>query len=335
MANLSTTYLGLPLRHPIVASASPLSKTLDGIRRLEDAGAAAIVLFSLFEEQIRQENESLEHLSGLSVDSFAEALSYFPAAADYEVGPDAYLELIRKARGAVDVPIIASLNGTTASGWTQYASMMEQSGAAAIELNVFHIPSDPLAESAQVEQRYIDVVSAVRAAVSVPVAVKVGPYFSAFGHMAKRLVDAGAGGLVLFNRFYQPDFDLDSLKVAPTLELSHAGEIRLPLLWLALLHGRVDASLAATTGVQTSDEVVKYLLAGADVVMTASALLHFGVDHLQTLVSGLDEWLEGRGFASVAQIRGSMSQGKVPEPEQFERANYIKVLQSWKHPYIG
>jgi dihydroorotate dehydrogenase (fumarate) len=334
MADLSTTYLGLPLRHPIVASASPISRTLDGIRRLEDAGAAAIVLFSLFEEQIRQQNEALEHLSGLGVDSFAEALSYFPAAAEYEVGPDACLELIRRAKDAVSVPIIASLNGTTATGWTRYAQMMEQAGADAIELNVFHIPADPLAESAQVEQRYIDVACAVRAAVRVPLAVKLGPYFSAFGHMAKRLVDAGANGLVLFNRFYQPDFDLDSLEVAPTLELSSAAEIRLPLLWLALLHGRFDASLAATTGVQSSAEVVKYLLAGADVVMTTSALLHFGVEYLDTLVTGLADWLDARELASVAQIRGSMSQANVPEPEQFERANYIRILQSWRHPYV-
>ena len=334
MADLTTRYLGLPLRHPIVASASPISKSLDGIRRLEDAGAAAIVMFSLFEEQIRQENAALEHLSGLGTDSFAEALSYFPAAAEYEVGPDAYLELIRSAKDAVGVPIIASLNGTTSTGGTRYAHMMQQAGADAIELNVFHIPADPMVESAQVEQRYIDIVSAVRSAVSLPLAVKVGPYFSAFGHMAKRLVGAGANGLVLFNRFYQPDIDLDSLDVAPTLELSSAGEIRLPLLWLALLHGRIGASLAATTGVQSSAEVVKYILAGADVVMTTSALLHFGIDHLRTLLGGLADWLDARDFASVDQIRGSMSQANVPDPEAFERANYIRILQSWKHAYV-
>jgi dihydroorotate dehydrogenase (fumarate) len=334
VADLTTTYLGLPLRHPIVASASPISKSLDGMRHLEDAGAAAIVMFSLFEEQIRQENAALEHLSGLGTDSFAEALSYFPATAEYEVGPDAYLELIRKAKDAIGVPIIASLNGTTSTGWTRYAHMMQQAGADAIELNVFHIPADPMAESAQVERRYIDIVSAVRSAVSIPVAVKVGPYFSAFGHMAKRLVGAGANGLVLFNRFYQPAMDLDSLEVASTLELSSAGEIRLPLLWLALLHGRLDASLAATTGVQSPAEVVKYILAGADVVMTTSALLHFGIDHLQTLLRGLDDWLDSREFASAAQIRGSMSQANVPDPEQFERANYIRILQSWKHAYV-
>lgn len=334
MANLHTTYLGLSLKHPVVASASPLSRTLDGIRRLEDAGAAAIVMFSLFEEQIRQENDAFEHLGGLGTDSFAEALSYFPAVADYEVGPDAYLELIRRAKESVDAPIIASLNGMTSSGWTDYAGMMEHAGADAIELNIYHIPSDPLADSAKVEQRYVDIVAAVRSAVRIPVAVKVGPYFSAFGQMATRLVGAGANGLVLFNRFYQPDFDLAKLKVAPTLELSHAGEVRLPLLWLALLHGRLDASMAATTGVQSSTEVVKYVLAGADVVMTASALLHYGVDHLKTLVDGLNAWLDARGAESVAQVRGSMSHGKVPEPEQFERANYIKTLQSWKHPFL-
>jgi dihydroorotate dehydrogenase (fumarate) len=335
MANLATTYLGLPLRHPIVASASPLSKTLDGIRRLEDAGAAAIVLFSLFEEQIRQENEALEHLSGLGVDSFAEALSYFPAVREYAVGPDDYLELIRRAKDAVNVPVIASLNGTTAAGWTRFARLMQQAGADAIELNIFHVPSDPDVNAADVEQRCVDVVAAVRSAVRIPVAVKVGPYFSAFGHTARRFVEAGASGLVLFNRFYQPDFDIEALEVAPTLELSSASEIRLPLLWIALLHGRLDGvSLAATTGVQTAVEVVKYLLAGADVVMTTSALLHYGVDYLHTLVQGLDGWLDARGFASVAQVRGSMSQRNVPDPEQFERANYIRILESWKHPFV-
>jgi dihydroorotate dehydrogenase (fumarate) len=334
MADLTTRYLGLQLRHPVVASASPISKSLDGIRRLEDAGAAAIVLFSLFEEQIRQENEALRHLTELGTESFAEALSYFPAAADYEVGPEAYLDLIRQAKAAVSIPIIASLNGTTASGWTRYARLMEQAGADALELNVFYIPADPMTDSARVEQRYIDVVSSVCSTVRIPVAVKLGPYFSAFGHMAKRLVGAGAAGLVLFNRFYQPDYDLDTLEVAPTLELSTSNEIRLPLLWLALLHGRLDASLAATTGVQTAAEVAKYLLAGADVVMTTSALLHFGVDHLQVLVGGLDEWLDARSFASVARVRGSMSQANVPDPDQFERANYIRILQSWKHTYV-
>ena len=334
MADLTTKYLGLALPHPVVASASPLSHSVEGIRRLEDGGAAAVVLFSLFEEQIRAENEAFEHLGALSTYSHAEALDYFPAIADYEVGADAYLELIRMAKEATSIPVIASLNGTTAGGWTHHAGLMEQAGADAIELNLFHVAADPTADAAQVEERLADVVAAVRASVRVPVAVKLGPHFSSFGHLARRLVDAGADGLVLFNRFYQPDFDLDTLEVAPTLELSAPGEMRLPLLWIALLHGRIEASLAATTGVETSAEVVKYLLAGADVVMTASALLRHGPGHLRTLVTGLDDWLDARRVATVAQLRGSMSQANVREPERFERASYIRVLQGWRHPYV-
>ena len=337
MADLTTTYLGLQLRHPVVASASPLSHTVQGIRGLEDAGASAVVLFSLFEEQIAQENAALAHLGALGSDSSPEALGYFPGFAsleDFEVGPDAYLELIRRAKESVDIPVIASLNGTTDGGWTHYATLMERAGADAIELNLYRIAAGPDANGAQVEAQLVDVVAAVRAAVSIPVAVKLGPHFSAFGDVARRLVAAGANGLVLFNRFYQPDFDLDRLDVAPTLELSTPGEIRLPLLWIALLHGRVQASLAATTGVETSAEVVKYVLAGADVVMTASALLRHGVGHLQTLVTGLDEWLDARYVSSVAKLRGSMSQANVAEPERFERANYIRILQGWRHPYV-
>ncbi len=337
MADLTTTYLGLTLRHPVVASASPLSHTVDGIRGLEDAGASAVVLFSLFEEQITQESAALAHLGSLGSDSSPEASGYFPslpAIEEFEVGPEAYLELIRQAKESVDIPVIASLNGTTAGGWTHYAKLMESAGADAIELNLFRVASDPNANGAQVEGQYVEVVEAVRGAVSIPVAVKLGPHFSAFGDVARRLVAAGANGLVLFNRFYQPDMDLDRMEVAPTLELSTPGEIRLPLLWIALLHGRVEASLAATTGVETSAEVVKYVLAGADVTMTASALLRHGVGHLQTLVTGLDSWLESRFVTSISALRGSMSQANVAEPERFERANYIRILQGWRHPYV-
>jgi dihydroorotate dehydrogenase (fumarate) len=329
MPDLSTTYLGLPLPHPIVASASPLSHDLDGIRRLEDGGAAAVVLFSLFEEQIRWENETLARLTAVGAESTGEATSYFPPVADFAAGPDAYLELLRRARQAVGVPVIASLNGATPSGWVDYARLMQEAGASAIELNIFYIPADLSVTGRAVEQRYVDIVADVSAAVTVPVAVKVSPFFSAMGEMAGRLVAAGARGLVLFNRFYQPDFDLDRLDVAATLDLSSPAEIRLPLLWLAVLHGRIEASLGATTGVHTSAEVAKYLLAGADAVMTTSALLARGPGHVRTMTEGLAAWLDAKGFESVTQVKGSMSQRHVADPSAFERANYMKILQSW------
>ncbi len=326
--DLRTRYLGLELKHPLIASAGPLSRTLDGIRRLEDGNAAAIVLFSLFEEQIRQEQAVVEQLTAEGTESFPEALSYFPALAEYAVGSDAYLNLIRTAAEAVSVPIIGSLNGVTNAGWIDYAREIEEAGAAALELNVFHIPTDLETTGAEVEQRYLDVLAAVKLAVRIPVAIKLNPYFSAFGSMAKRLALAGADGLVLFNRFYQPDIALDSLTVAPTLELSRANEIRLPLLWLALLHGRLDVSLAATSGVEHASEVIKYLLAGADVVMTTSALLRAGPQHMADLLRGLVRWLAEHDQPSVAAIRGTMSQARVADPTAFERANYIRILQS-------
>jgi dihydroorotate dehydrogenase (fumarate) len=329
MPDLSTTYLGLPLTHPIVASASPLSHDLDGIRRLEDGGASAVVLFSLFEEQIRWENETLARLTAVGAESTGEASSYFPPIADFAAGPESYLDLVHRARQAVGIPIIASLNGVTPSGWVDYARLMQEAGASAIELNIFYIPADLSVTGREVEQRYEDIVSLVSTAVTIPVAVKLSPFFSAMGEMAGRLVSAGARGLVLFNRFYQPDFDLERLDAAPTLELSSPSEIRLPLLWLALLHGRVTASLAATTGVHSSSEVAKYLLAGADAVMTTSALLTRGPGHVRTMVEGLSKWLDSKGFASVAQIKGSMSQRHVADPTAFERANYMKILQGW------
>jgi len=333
--DLGTDYLGLRLAHPIVASASPLSKSLDGIRRLEDGGASAIVMFSLFEEQIRRENEAFEHLITAGTESFGESLGYFPDL-DYGIaGPDSCLELIRAAREAIDVPVIASLNGTTPAGWTTYARSLEQAGADAIELNIFYLALDPDATGRTVEQRYVDVVSAVRESVNVPVAVKLGPYFSAFGEMAGRLVQAGADGLVLFNRFYQPDFDLERLDVVTDLALSSPAEIRLPLLWIAVLRGRLDASLAATTGVWSESEVVKYLLAGADAVMTTSALLEHGPHHAREMVDGLRAWMDQHGYASVAALRGAMSQANVADPEAFQRANYIRILQAWRNPFVG
>ncbi|HEX6114091.1 MAG TPA: dihydroorotate dehydrogenase-like protein [Geminicoccaceae bacterium] len=332
MADLATTYLGLRLKHPVVASAGPISRTLDGIRRLEDAGAAAIVLFSLFEEQIRLENAATEHLIGVGAESFPEALDYFPALDDYEVGPEPYLELIRQAREATGIPIIASLNGTTPEGWLDYARQTEQAGASALELNVYHIPADLETSGRAVEELYRQVLREVKAAVRVPVAMKLNPFFSALGEMAQSLVSSGADGLVLFNRFYQPDFDLETLEVTPTLDLSRPEEVRLPLLWIAVLHGRLDTSIAASTGVRSAREVLKYLLAGADAVMTTSALLQHGPQHLAVLVDGLEQWLEQRGYASVEQMKGSMSQKSVADPTAFERANYIKVIEAFQPP---
>ena len=331
--DLRTCYLGLDLPHPLVASASPLTKDLAGIRRLEDAGAAAIVLFSLFEEQIRHEQAALEHLTRVSSEVSAEAPSFFPPL-EARIGPARYLEHVQRARAAVDVPIIASLNGVTPGGWVEYATRLEQAGAHAIELNVYHIPAGLEETGRDVEARTLHVLRAVKAAVSIPVAIKLGPFWSAFGHMARQLDEAGADGLVLFNRFYQPDFDLERRQVVPSLELSTPGELRLPLLWTAVLHGRVRASLAASTGVHSPIEVVKYLLAGADVVMTTSALLRHGPSHLRLLKDGLSEWLERNNAASVAQVRGSMSQRKVADPAAFERANYLEILESYAHRYV-
>ena len=328
--DLRTTYMGMELQHPIVASASPLSGSVASIRRLEDAGAAAVVLFSLFEEQLKHESAALEYLMTAGTESFAESLSYFPEVDDYTVGPDRYLELVRQASEAVDIPLIASLNGITNTGWIEYARLMQEAGARGIELNIYYIPADLTTSGREVEQRYIEIVKAVKAAVSIPVAVKLSPFFSAIGSMAKALDDAGADALVLFNRFYQPDFDLDKLDVVPNLQLSTPDEIRLPLLWIAVLHGKLRASLGATRGVHSPVEVVKYLMAGADAVMTTSALLKHGVDYLGTLREGLRTWMEMRRYGSVAQMKGSMSQRNVSDPTAFERANYIKTLESYK-----
>lgn len=326
--------MGIGLQHPIVASASPLSSTLDGIRRLEDDGAAAVVMFSLFEEQIQHENAVFEHMLEHGTDSFAESLSYFPEAGDYSVGPESYLELLRRAAEAVEIPIFGSLNGITNEGWIDYARQMEEAGARGIELNVYYIPADVHLTGRQVEAHYLEIARAVKQAVTVPVAVKLSPFFSSIGNMVSDLDALGVDGLVLFNRFYQPDFDVERLEVAPTLSLSSPEEIRVPLLWIGILYGRVKASLAATRGVQDSNEVVKYLLAGADVVMTASALLRNGTAHLRTLRDGLQEWMERHGIDALERMRGIMSQQNVADPTAFERANYIRILERYKNPYI-
>jgi len=328
--DLTTRYMGLALKNPLVASASPLNTDVGNIRRLEDAGAAAVVLPSLFEEQIRAEAARYDQLTTAPAESFAEALSYFPEPADYQVGPHAYLDLVRRASAAVEIPIIASLNGITDEGWISYARSIEEAGARGLELNIYFIPADLSLTGAEVEQRYLDILKHVRATVSIPVAVKLSPHFSAVGNMALALEAAGANALVLFNRFYQPDIDLGQLRLLTDLHLSHPDEIRLPLLWLAVLSGKVKASLAATTGVATADEVIKYLLVGADVVMTTSALLRHGVGHVGVLLQGLEAWLAAREFASLGDMRGIMSQHKLRDPQALERANYIKILQGYR-----
>ena len=328
--NLTTRYMGLTLKNPVVASASPLSQRLDTIRQLEDNGAAAVVMFSLFEEQIQHELAAMEHFMAFGTESFGEALSYFPAVDDFDVGPTQYLELVRKASEAVDIPIIASLNGTSQRGWVDFATLMQEAGASGLELNIYYIPTEMDRTGSQVEEQYLDVLARVRAAVTIPIAVKVGPYFSAFANMAGRLDAAGADALVLFNRFYQPDFDIESRTVVPALTLSRPDEIRLPLLWIALLRGRVRASLAATTGVHGAAEAIKYLMAGADVVMSTSALLQQGPTFLSRLLAELCEWMERKGYDSVGRLRGSMSQQSIPDSSAFVRGNYIKVLESYR-----
>lgn len=330
MKDLTSTYMGLMLRSPIVVSACPLSEQVDNIVQMEDAGAGAVVLFSLFEEQLRQEMAAYESVLDATSNTFAEALDYFPGLEDYHVGPDQYLEIIRQVKARVDIPIIASLNGITDTGWIDYAQQMETAGADGIELNVFYIPADLALTGTKVEARYLDIVSRIKTSVSVPVAIKLNPYFSAMGNMAQRLADAGADGLVLFNRFYQPDFDIRALKVLSNLEYSHANEIRLPLLWISVLYGKIHASLAATTGVQSATEAIKYLLAGADAVMTASSLYQHGINHLATITQGMEEWMEMLDFQSVSQFKGVMSQQNTIDPSAFERANYIRILEGRK-----
>lgn len=331
--DLSTTYMGMSLKNPLVPSAAPVSESVDKIRQMEDAGAAAVVMFSIFEEQVRQEEQLLDDRLAAGTESFAESLSYFPAGGDYHVGPDAYLELIRKAADATDIPIIGSLNGVSHEGWISYARRIQEAGAKGLELNVYYIPTDPKLTGAAVEQEYLDILKAVKSAVTIPVALKIGPYFSSMANMAQQFDQAGADALVLFNRFYQPDLDLENMTVASTLNLSTPEDIRLPLRWIAILHGRIKASLAATTGVHGAREAVKYLLAGADVVMTTAALLKKGLRHLTTLVEDLDNWLEENEYESVRQMKGILSQKTVADPAAFERANYIKILEKYKTEY--
>ncbi len=327
--DLSTTYLGLKLKNPLVPSSSPLTRTLENLRRMEDAGAAAIVLYSLFEEQITLESEMLNHYLTQGIESFPEALNYFPEAPEYQTGPDGYLEHIRKAKAALDIPVIGSLNGVSTGGWVNYARKIEEAGADALELNVYYLPTDINLGSGEVEQIYLDILQDVKAALNIPVAVKLNPYFSAVANMAKRLADGGADGLVLFNRFYQPDLDPENLDIVPHLVLSNSNELRLPLRWVAILYGRIQADLALTTGVHTVEDVVKGVMAGASATMMASELLQNGVGRLSEVLTDLKQWLEEHEYDSLAQMKGSLSQINCAEPAAFERANYMRVLSSY------
>ncbi|MGO9647362.1 MAG: dihydroorotate dehydrogenase-like protein [Terriglobales bacterium] len=334
MIDLSTTYLGLRLRTPLVASASPLSQEIDGIRRLEDAGASAVVLYSLFEEQLRQDGFELEHHLAAGTNSFAEAATFFPQPDEFRLGPEGYLKHIERAKRAVSVPIIASLNGTTVGGWTQYAKLIQQAGADALECNIYSIPTDPDLTSGAVEQEYFDILKAVKAVVTIPVTVKLSPFFSNMANMAKRFDQAGANGLVLFNRFYQPDINLDELEIQPNVLLSTPHALRLPLTWIGILYGRIRASLAATSGVHGPEDVIKLLMVGADVTMLCSTLLRNGINHLRYIETGLLEWMEKHEYESVQQMKGSMSQIRCPNPSAFERAQYMKAVKSVQHVMV-
>ncbi len=328
--DLGTTYMGLSLRNPLVASSSPLSHKVDTICKLEEAGIGAVVMYSLFEEQITLESQQLDYFLTHGTESYAEALSYFPDLGEYNVGPDEYLNLVRRAKETVGIPIIGSLNGVSAGGWVKYAKMIEQAGADALELNVYYLPTDPDMPGTEVEQMTVDVVKAVRAEVNIPLAVKIGPFFSSIPNMAKRLAEAGANALVLFNRFYQPDIDIENLEVTPHLVLSSSDEMRLPLRWTAILYGRVPVDLAITTGVHTYQDVLKGLMAGAKVTMMASELLQNGLGRIGQILQEMQSWMEEYEYSSVQQMIGSVSQKNVAEPAAFERANYMKVLDSYK-----
>jgi dihydroorotate dehydrogenase (fumarate) len=329
MIDLSTNYLGLRLENPVVVSPSPLCQELDNIRRMEDAGAGAIVLHSLFEEQFEIESRALEAALNSEASGYAESLSLFPEMSTYNLGPDAYLEHIRKAKAAVRTPIVASLNGVTLGGWTRYAKYMEEAGADALELNIYYLPTDPALSSCNVEKRYAELVMHIKASIGIPVAVKLSPYFSSLVHVAQKLEAAGADGLVLFNRFYQPDFDLRLLDIVPNLILSNSNELPLRLHWVAILYDHVKASLAITGGVHTAEDVLKAMMAGARVAMMTSALLKRGIGHIAYVLADLMNWMEEHEYVSIRQMQGSMSRGSVADPGVYERTNYMRVLSSY------
>jgi dihydroorotate dehydrogenase (fumarate) len=327
---MHTSYMGMDLTSPVVVSACTLSEQTENIKKMEDYGAGAVVMFSLFEEQIRKEELKFSKIISSTSYSFPEAMDYFPDVDDYNIGSDEYLENIRVAKEKTDIPIIGSLNGITTEGWIDYSKLIEQAGADALEVNIFFIPGDITMSSSEVEHRYLNIIEAIKQSIKIPVAVKLNPYFSATGNMAMRMKNSGADALVLFNRFYQPDFDINELVIKTDLHYSESSEIRLPLLWIALLYGKVNLSLAATTGVQTAVEVIKYILAGADVVMTASSLYKNGIGYLKTMNKDLQDWMYMMGFDNINAFKGIMSQKNISDPTAYERANYIKILEGVK-----
>jgi len=335
MIDLSTSYLGLNLASPLVVSASPLSRDVDGICRLEDAGASAVVLYSLFEEQLRQEEADLNYHLAAGTESFAESLTYFPQPSEFHTGPEGYLNHIRKAKASVKIPIIASLNGSTLGGWTKFASEIQRAGADGIECNIYNIPTDANLTSAEVEKNYLEIVRAVKSVVTIPVAVKLSPFFSNFANMARRFDAAGADGLVLFNRFYQPDIDLEELEIRPNVLLSSQQALRLPLTWIGILYGKVKASLAGTSGVHTAEDVVKLLMVGANVTMLCSSLMRHGINHLRHVERELREWMEEHEYESVRQMQGSMSQQRCADPGAFERAQYMRAVKGMTHIHMA
>ena len=327
--DLTTNYLGLKLRSPLVVSASPLSEEVDNIKRMEDAGAAAVVLYSLFEEQLRQDRLEMNQNLQQGTESFAESLTYFPEPNEFKLGPEEYLKHIAAAKKATRIPIIASLNGSSAGGWTDYAKQIQQAGADALELNIYYIPTDMNLTGTEVEMTYLDILKSVKSNVTIPVAVKLSPFFSNFANMAKRLDQAGANGLVLFNRFYQPDIELESLEVKPNILLSTPMAMRLPLRWIALLHGKLKASLAATSGIHRASDALKMLMVGADVTMLCSTVIRHGIPQIAMIEREMVEWLKEHEYESVSQLKGSLSQKNCPEPAAFERAQYMKALTGY------
>ena len=329
MVDLKTTYLGLELKNPLVASASPLSENVESAQALEAAGISAVVMYSLFEEQIIHESMELDHFLSKDTYSFAEALTHLPEMGRYSLGPEVYIEQVKALKTAVDIPVIGSLNGVSTGGWIEYAQKIEQAGADALELNLYYLPTDIELTSAQLETAYVTLVQDIRGKISIPIAVKISPSFTALPNFAKRIADAGANGLVLFNRFYQPDFDLDNLEVVPNLTLSTSDELRLPLRWISLLYGRVDLDFALTSGVHKAEDVLKAMMAGAKVAMTTSALLKKGPKRATKILDRLEDWMVDKEYESIQQMQGSMSQKAVADPAAFERVNYMKVLNSY------
>jgi dihydroorotate dehydrogenase (fumarate) len=331
MVDLTTTYLGMKLKNPLVASASPLSEKVETVKKLEEAGIAAVVMYSLFEEQIIHESLELDHYLTQGSYSSSEAVTYLPEAGRYILAPEVYIETLKKLKQAVKIPVIGSLNGVSTGGWIKYAKKIQDAGADALELNIYYLPTDSSLTSTELEKAYSTLVSDVRKSVKIPIAVKLSPYFTSIPNMAKRLVEAGANGLVLFNRFYQPDLNIEDLKVTPNLILSTSNELRLPLRWIAILYGHIQVDFALTTGIHTTEDVVKAVMAGANVTMMASELLQKGIGRAAEIQAGLENWMVEHEYASIQQMRGSMSQKAVAEPAAFERANYMKVLSSFSY----